>query len=67
MTNTAAATGNPELSAYDREIYERASALLKLPLQARRDLLIQIEKKEGFDVANEIKTEMNRLWEGRKK
>ena len=58
--NTAGITGSPVLSAYDKEIYDRADALL------RRQILQRIERDEGLDVANDIKAEIRRIYDWRK-
>lgn len=64
--NTAGITGSPVLSAYDKEIYDRADALLRQPLELRRQILQRIERDEGLDVANDIKAEIRRVWDERR-
>ena len=64
--NTAGITGSPVLSAYDNEMYDRAAALLRQPLELRRQILQRIERDEGLDVANDIKAEIRRIWDERK-
>lgn len=64
--NTAGITGDPVLSAYDKEVYDRAEALLRQPLDLRRDILKRIERDEGLSTANDIKAEIRRIWDERK-
>lgn len=64
--NTAGTTGDPVLSAYDKEVYDRAEALLRQPLDLRRDILKRIERDEGLSTANDIKAEIRRIWDERK-
>jgi len=64
--NTAGITGDPVLSQYDKEVYDRAEALLRQPLELRRQILQRIERDEGLDVANDIKAEIRRIWDERR-
>lgn len=64
--NTAGITGDPVLSQYDKEVYDRAEALLRQPLELRRQILQRIERDEGLDVANDIKAEIWRIWDERR-
>lgn len=63
--NTAGTTGNPEKSAYDKAVYDRAKALLAMPLSLRKSLIENIARTEGEKVAKDIDDEYGRIWESR--
>jgi len=63
--NTAGITGDPEKSAYDKAVYDRAEALLAMPPLLRKSVIENIARTEGEKIAKDIDDEYGRIWESR--